>query len=160
MTSATDAAGDVTPGFVDILALGADGLPGSLNLSMTLAADVPPGSPVVGQLAYSFDLDIDGDGTADYTATLALVPGGGFGPTLLDKRTGSKLAGPDFPGTANVAGRTITLTVRFEALGCPSTVGVRGASQQMRAGTTAGDQVPDSPGSWVTVTAACPPGSS
>ena len=103
---------------------------------MTLAADVPTGSPAVGQLAYSFDLDIDGDGTADYTATLALVPGGGFSPTLIDKRTGSKLSGSDFPGTANIAGATVALTVRFEALGCPSDRrgpwGVRSRRRQAR----------------------------
>jgi hypothetical protein len=145
---------------VDIVALGADGLPASLNLSMTLAAAVPPGSPAVGQLAYSFDLDTDGDGTADYTATLALIPGGGFSPTLVDKHTGSKLTGSDFPGTATISGSTIALTVRFEALGCPPTVWVRGASEQTRAGATTGDQVPDPPGVWLTVTAACPPGSS
>jgi hypothetical protein len=150
----------VTPSFVDIVALTADGQPGSLNVSMTLAAAVPTGSPAVGSLAYSFDLDTDGDGTADYTATLGLLPGGGFSPTLVDKHTGSKLTGSDFPGTATVTGATIALTVRFEALGCPPTVAVRGASQQVRAGATAGDQVPDAPDAWVTVTAACPPSSS
>ena len=158
--STTDPAGDVTPGFIDIVTLSADGQPGSLNLSMTLADGVPTGSPAVGSLAYSFDLDTDGDGTADYTATLALVPGGGFSPTLIDKHAGSKLTGSDFPGTATVAGATIALTVRFEALGCPSAVGVRGASQQTKAGATTGDQVPDAPDVWVIVTGACPPSSS
>jgi hypothetical protein len=65
-----------------------------------------------------------------------------------------------FPGTADLAGRTITLTVRFEALGCPTTVGVRASSKQTKGGTTVSDQAPDAAGSWVRVTAACPPSAS
>ncbi|HEV8402636.1 MAG TPA: hypothetical protein VGQ31_06340 [Candidatus Limnocylindrales bacterium] len=157
---ANDAAGDVTPGFVDIVRLGADGRAGSLELTMDLAADVPAGTPLVGSLAYTFDLDTDGDGSADVTAALTLAPGGGYTPSLVDARTGAPVVAGAFPGTANLAGRTITMSVRFEALGCPASVGVRASSKQTRAGTTVTDQAPDAAGSWIVVTAACPPSAS
>ncbi|HEY4189415.1 MAG TPA: hypothetical protein VGM28_03260, partial [Candidatus Limnocylindrales bacterium] len=111
-------------------------------------------------LAYAFELDTDGDGIADMTASLTLLPGGGFSPTLVDARTGAPVAGATFPGTADLAGRTITLTVRLEALGCPPNVGVRATSKQTRAGTTVMDEAPDAAGSWIVVTAACPPSAS
>jgi hypothetical protein len=158
--TADDVAGDVTPGFVDIVRIAADGRAGSLDLTMDLAADVPAGTPLVGSLAYSFDLDTDGDGVADITAALTLAPGGGYTPSLVDARTGAPVVTGAFPGTANLAGRTITMTVGFEALGCPPNVGVRARSKQTRAGTTVTDQAPDAPGSWVRVTAACPPSAS
>ena len=155
--TADDKAGDVTPGFVDIVRIGADGRASSLDLTIDLAADVPTGTPLVGELAYAFDLDTNGDGVADMTAALTLQPGGGFTPSLLDARSGAPVGGPAFPGTANVAGRTITMTVRFEALGCPATVGVRASSKQTKGGTTVTDQAPDAAGSWIRVTAACAP---
>ena len=158
--SARDPAGDVTPTFLDITRLGVDANATSLLLSLDLAAEVPPGSPNVGSLAYEFALDIDGDGTADQTVTLAQLPGGGFSPTLTDARTGARLTGPSFPGTADLGGRAISMTVTLTALGCPPVIGVRATSRQTKAGVTVTDQAPDPAGSWVSVTTGCSPASS
>ena len=150
-----DGTGDVTPGYLDIVAMRAQAASGSLELGLDLAAAVPPGSPGVGQLAYAFQLDVDGDGEWDYTATLKLVPGGGFQPGLARRSSGQPLEGPSFPGTANLAGSTISLTLRLDAIGCPATVGIRATSQQRKGGTTAGDEVPDASGAWIQVPTGC-----
>lgn len=158
--STDDPAGDVTPSFLDITRLGVDANATSLLLSLDLAAEVPPGSPNVGSLAYEFALDIDGDGTADQTVSLAQLPGGGFSPTLTDARSGARLTGSSFPGTADLGGRAISMTVTLTALGCPPVIGVRATSRQTKAGVTVTDQAPDAAGSWVSVTTACRPAGS
>jgi hypothetical protein len=155
-----DGAGDVTPSFLDIVAMRASADSGSLTLGLDLAAAVPAGSPTVGQLAYLFYLDVDSDGAWDYTAALTLVPEGGFRPSLLGRGSTPPLEGPAFPGTANLAGSTISLTLRLDAIGCPSSVGVRAASQQTKAGATAGDQIPDAPEAWTPVETGCQPAGS
>lgn len=153
--SAGDPGGDVTPGFLDITRLGVDANATSLLLSLDLAAEVPPGSPSIGSLAYEFELDVDGDGAADHTVTLALLPGGGFSPTLTDSATAGRLTGSSFPGTADLAGRAISMTVTLTALGCPPSIGVRAMSRQTKAGVTLSDHAPDAAGSWVKVTTGC-----
>ena len=156
---ATDAAGDVTPSYLDIVALraGAEAGSGTLTLGLDLAGAVPPGSPAVGQLAYVFSLDVDGDGVSDHTATLKLVPEGGFRPSLVARTGGSPREGPDYPGTADLTGSTVSLTLRLDAIGCPARVGVRAASQQTKAGVTAGDAVPDASDGWIAVSTDCQP---
>jgi hypothetical protein len=150
-----DGTGEVTPGYLDIVRMRVQAVPEVLTLSLDLAAAVPTGSPEVGQLAYMFYLDVDADGVWDYSATLSLVPESGFRPTLTDRRTGQRSGGPDYPGTATLADRSLSLTVQLEALGCPATVRVRGASEQTKGGAKAGDQVPDATGEWIAVTTRC-----
>lgn len=157
VNTAADGSGDATPAYLDISRLRVEATGGLLTLVLDLAAAVPPGSPEVGQLAYVFSLDVDGDGAWDHTATLRLVPEGGFRPTLVDRRSGVRLEGAAYPGTANLAGRSVTLTVPFAALGCPPIVGVRAASEQTKGGTTTGDTVPDAETEWIQVSSGCPP---
>jgi hypothetical protein len=155
-----DRAGDMTPGYLDIVAMRVDAASASLDLALDLAAAVPPGSPSVGQLAYMFYLDIDGDRAWDVTVALKLVPEGGFRPSFIDRRSGRTLEGPQYPGAASLTGSTVSLTLRLEAIGCPPMVGVRAASQQTKGGSTAGDEAPDATGAWVEVATGCGPAAS
>lgn len=151
-----DGSGDATPAYLDISRLRVEAASGQLTLALDLAGAVPTGSPTVGQLAYVFSLDVDGDGAWDYTATLQLVPGGGFQPSLVDRRTGDRLEGAAYPGTANLAGRSITLTLPLDALACPAILQVRAASEQTKGGTKTGDTVPDAATEWISVSTGCP----
>jgi len=155
-----DGSGDVTPSYLDIVAMRAGAESGSLTLALDLAGAVPAGNPSVGQLAYVFYVDVDGDGAWDYTATFKLVPEGGYRPSLATRAGGAGREGPDFPGTAALAGSTVSLTLRLDAIGCPASVGVRAASQQTKAGATAGDTVPDASDAWIPVTTDCQPAGS
>ncbi len=153
-----DPSADAAPGFIDIVRLGVESSGGSIALSMSMAAAVPAGSPAVGQLAYRFYLDLDGDGAWDRMAALEALAGGGFVPVLVDRHTGKRLQAQDFPGVVDLAGPVISLTVRLDALGCPSAVGVRGSAEQTRGGTTVRDEVPDSADVWTRVETDCPSG--
>lgn len=153
----TDGSGDVTPDYLDITTLRAGSASGLLTLSMDLAEAVPTGTPGVGLVAYSFSLDVDGDGNEGYSAALKLVPGGGFQPSLTNRRSGTVLEGSAYPGTATLAGRTITLTVRLDALACPPTIRVHAQSEGTQAGTTVSDRVPDSETAWIAVSTGCQP---
>jgi hypothetical protein len=155
-TSVTvDGSGDATPGYLDIVNLRIDAVPPHLTLSLDLFDPIPTGSPSVGELAYVFYLDVDGDGTWDWSAGLTLVPGGGFRPSLVEQSSGRRLEAAAFPGTANMAGRTLTMTIPLGAIGCPATVGVKAASQRTQGGTTSGDTVPDAASAWVPVETGC-----
>ncbi|MEP6638174.1 MAG: hypothetical protein ABJC39_02395 [Chloroflexota bacterium] len=154
-----DGSGEVTPDYLDISALRVGSTSGQLTLSMDLAGAVPPGVPRVGLLAYTFSLDVDDDGAEDYVAALKLVPEGGFRPSLTDRRSGAILEGPGYPGAANLAGRTITLTIPVDALGCPPTVRVRAGSEGTTGGTTVRDRVPDAETAWIAVSTGCQPAS-
>lgn len=147
---------DASPGFIDIVELEVGAVEGSISLSMSLAASVPPATPVVGKLAFRFYLDVDGDGAWDRQATLESVPGGGFVPTLVDRGSGGRLAGPAYPGTASLAGRRITLTVRLDHLGCPAVIGVRATAEQTRAGGTVREEAPEPAEAWSRVETGCP----
>ncbi|MEA2654489.1 MAG: hypothetical protein QOI37_1716 [Chloroflexota bacterium] len=151
-----DTSGDATPAYLDIAGLRVDAASAQLTLALDLGAAVPPGSPDVGQLAYVFSLDVDGDGTADYTATFELIPGGPYRPVLVDTRSGKRLEGAAYPGTASLAGQTVTLTLPLDSLGCPSAIGVRGASERTKGGVKSGDTVPDGATDWIQVTTGCP----
>jgi hypothetical protein len=153
---ATDPVADATPGYVDIVRIQGEGRGGVLTLTMSLAADVPTGSPAVGQLAYRFAIDANGDGTWDHMAALELAAGGGFVPVFLDRASGVRSAGPgSYPGTAYIAGRVITLTVPLAALSCPPVVGIQGAAEQVKGGLTVRDQVPDDITAWVRIQTGC-----
>lgn len=126
----------------------------SVALEMVLAASVPPGSPVVGMAKYRFLIDGDGDREWDWSAALELRPGGGYVPVLSDRAGGQRQEGPAFPGTANLAGSVITMSVRFDALGCPPALAVRGRAEETRSSATiSGESPPD--GSWVTLETTC-----
>jgi hypothetical protein len=148
----------VTPGFVDIVRLQVEPGQDSISLSMSLAAAVPAGTPIVGLLAYRFYLDTDSDGTWDQMAALEAVPGGGFVPVLVDRRTGGRREGGQFPGTANLAGQHISMTVRLLDLGCPPVLGVRGVAEQTKGGATTRDEVPDAASEWIRVQTDCKAG--
>lgn len=152
---ATDPVADATPGYVDIVRIQGEGSGGVLTLTMSLAADVPTGSPAVGQLAYRFSIDANGDGTWDHMAAFELAAGGGFVPVFLDRASGVRSAGPSYPGTAYIAGRVITLTVPLAALSCPPVVGIQGTAEQLKGGSTVRDQVPDDITAWVRVQTGC-----
>ena len=154
--SATDPAGDVRPGYIDITRMNAGAASGALALGLDLADTVPPGSPAVGQVAYVFYLDVDGDGAWDYTVTLGLLPGGGYQPSFVDRTSSKKLEGAAFPGTAQLEGQHVSLTVRLDAMGCPATIAVQGAATQTKGGVRAGDAVPDATDQWVMTQTGCP----
>jgi hypothetical protein len=155
VNATADRAGDASPGYLDISQLRIGAASGQLTLGLDLAAAVPTGSPSVGLLAYTFSIDVDGDGAWDYRATLSLVPEGGFRPSLANRRTGQTLEGSAYPGTANMAGQSITLTVPLATLGCPPVVHVRAASERTQGGTTSGDTAPDASADWVLVSTGC-----
>jgi hypothetical protein len=151
-----DPSGDATPDYLDIVRLHADAASGDLTLGLDLAGAVPPGSPAVGQLAYTYSIDVDGDGTPDFTVALTLLPGGGFQPSLTDLRTGARLDGSAYPGSATTAGRNITITLRLDAIGCPPSLHLRAASVQTKGGVKSGDSVPDASTDWIKVATDCP----
>lgn len=150
-----DPSADTTPGYIDIVRLQGSTSGRVLTLTMTLAADVPPGSPVIGMLAYQVLLDADGDGAWDHMAGLESVPGGGLVPVFADRSSGVRLKGPSYPGTANLSGRVITLTVPLAALSCPTVIGVRGRTERVMGGSTVVDEVPDMPAEWIKVQTDC-----
>jgi hypothetical protein len=152
---ATDPVADATPGYVDIVRIQGEGRGGVLTLTMSLAADVPTGSPAVGQLAYRFSIDANGDGTWDHMAGLELAAGGGFVPVFLDRASGVRSTGPSYPGTADITGRVITLTVPLAALSCPPVIGIQGAAEQVKGGSTVRDQVPDGITAWLRIQTGC-----
>jgi hypothetical protein len=149
-----DGSSDVTPAFLDIVRLEASAADGSLNLGMTLADSAPTGSPLVGVLAYRFYLDTDDDGAWNWVVALDLVPGGGYVPSIAD-RAGSRESGPAFPGTVNLSGGRISMTVPLDALGCPSVIGVRAMAEQTKSSATVRDEAPDRPDQWSRVQTGC-----
>jgi hypothetical protein len=128
--------------FLDIVGLRARAAGDQLMLDLALAGDVPTGSPSVGVVAYWFNLDTDRDDRADYRVGLQWEPGGGFVPVFESMAPRRRLVGPAFPGTATFAGSRIAVAVTLDALGCPSTVGVRGRAEQTRTGETLGTDEP------------------
>jgi hypothetical protein len=138
-----DPRGDASPDYVDLVELRAGVLAGQLELALRVAAPPPASSVAAGVLTYAFALDLNGDGQADRSAELALVPEGGFRPVLIDLATGSRLEGAQFPGTAGLTGADVTLSVSLDALACPASIGVRGSSHRTQGGDTIGDDVPD-----------------
>ena len=143
------------PAFIVIRRLDVHAEGGTLRLTLALGAAVPAGTPPVGMLAYRFLLDTDDDGAWDRSASLELRPGGGFTPVLLDRRTGKRQEGAGYPGTANVAGSDVDLTLPLEALGCPTTIGVRGMTEQTVSSVIRSDAAPG-PQQWTRIDVACP----
>jgi hypothetical protein len=152
----TDPSSDATTGFTDIVRLQAEPIQGSISLMLSLAAPVPPGTPAVGQLAYRFYLDTDGDGTWDDMAALEAVPGGGFVPVLVDRLTGRRREGAEYPGTAALSGQLVSMTVRLADIGCPPVIRVRAVAEQTIGGAATRDEVPDGVNDWLPVDTGCP----
>ena len=146
---------DATPGYVDIVRLQGSGERGTLTLTMTLADDVPAGFPDVGLLAYRFYVDADGDGSWDHMAGLELAPGGGFVPVFVDRASGARSEGPRYPGSANLAGRVISMTVPLTAMGCPPVIGLRGRTEWVKGGSSVVDNVPNLATSWLQIQTGC-----
>lgn len=141
------------PSFIAIRDAAATSADGILSLSLSLVAAVPPGGPTVGILGYRFLLDTNDDGAWDHIVALELKAGGGFVPVLLD-RSGTRLEGPAYPGTANLAGSRISMSVSVEALGCPAMVGFRAVAEQTRNASTVVDEAPG-PNDWSRVETSC-----
>jgi len=150
-----DQTADATPGYIDIVRMQGTGDGAVLTLTMTLADGVPTGSPTVGQLAYRFYLDTGGDGAWDHMVALELVAGGGFVPVLLDRASGVRSEGPRYPGTTNLAGPVISMTIPLAAVSCPPVIGVQGVTERTKGGSTAGDRAPDAASSWLRIQTGC-----
>jgi hypothetical protein len=144
----------VTPAFITIREFTATSGGGWLTVSISLAANVPPGTPLVGQLAYRFLLDTNEDGDWDKAAALELTPGGGYVSALVDRSTMTRLEGPRFPGTASLAGSRITLAVELKALACPAVIGIRALAEQTKDATTLADAAPGRD-DWTIVETGC-----
>jgi hypothetical protein len=119
---------------------------------------VPTAALLVGNVAYRFYLDMDGDGTWDHMAALEAVPGSGFVPVLVDRLPGRKREGSEFPGTANVSGHIVSMTVRVADIGCPPLIRVRALAEATTAGSTSRDEVPEAATDWIRVETGCPVG--
>jgi hypothetical protein len=148
--------GGGVPPYLDIIGLRARTSDDRLLLDLTLAGDLPTGSPGVGVVAYRFNLDTNGDDQPDYRVGLEWAPGGGYVPVLESIVPPKRLIGPAFPGTASFAGSRIAVTVTLDALGCPSTIGVRGRAEQTRGGATVADDEPGRAAQPTIVTTDCP----
>ena len=120
-----------------------------------LAAAIPASTVTVGTVRYDFGLDTQGDGVADFVASLENLPEGGYRPVLTESATGRRLEGPDFPGKAASNGGEVTLTLDLAAINCPKTVAIRASSSRTRAGVTAGDEAPDAGSATVSLSTGC-----
>ena len=118
-----DGAGDVTPAYLDIVSFArhrrqrvADpGVGPGGRRPRGLAGGRTAGLPVLHRR--------ERRRSVDYTAALKLVPEGGFRPSLVGRGSTPPLEGAAYPGTANLAGSTISLTLRLDAIGCPRASG-------------------------------------
>ncbi len=129
-----------TPAYIDIRSLEAVADGATLRLTLTLAGALPAVTdPDVERLLYSVFLHPDGDAVPErddpgvgvgYTVTLHSRGALGYLPGIRDwtypEAYGDQFPverlGPDFPGTAEVAGDTIVLTVPLDALRNPHVI--------------------------------------
>jgi LysM repeat protein len=123
-----------TPGYADITRASAELLDDRrIRIDLTLV-NAPPArmDPAVETVRYVVVVDIDADGQPDYRLLYANDVEGtaGFATALLDRRTGKVRTGGDFPGQVSVSGRTVSFTVRRQALGSPRTFAVAVAVQR------------------------------
>jgi LysM repeat protein len=132
-----DAAGQLvaTQGYADITGLSAELLDDKrLRIALQLV-HAPPDrmDPDVEAARYIVVIDIDGDGQPDYRLLYANDVEGltGFSGALLDRRSGDVRQGTDFPGQVATSGRTITFTVRRQALGSPRTFAIAASVERV-----------------------------
>lgn len=129
-----------TPAYIDIRSLEAVADGATLRLTLTLAGALPAETdPDVERLRYSVFLHTDGDAVperddpavgAGYTVTLHSRGALGYQPGIRDWKSPDagpgrlpvERLGPDFPGTADVAGDTIVLTIPLAALRNPHVI--------------------------------------
>ncbi|MCJ7709744.1 MAG: hypothetical protein MUQ32_02835 [Chloroflexi bacterium] len=124
-----------TPAYIDIRSLVAVADGATLRLTLTLAGALPAATdPDVERLLYWVAIHTDGDAIPErddlnvgvgYTARLHSRGALGYQPGIRDWRGSDfpdELLGPDFPGTADVAGDTIVLTVPLAALRNPHVI--------------------------------------
>jgi hypothetical protein len=152
-----DPSGDVTPASIDIVMIRLEPTTDSISLTMSLAATVPTGDPRAGGLAYRFYLDTDGDSTWDYMAALESAPNGDFVPVLVDRLPGRKREGATYPGTVNVSGQVVAMTVPLADIGCPARIAVRATAERTAAGSTSRDEAPEAATDWIRIDTGCPP---
>ncbi len=153
---AADPSADVTPASIDIVRIRVELAQDRIALTMTLAAVIPTDDPLAGLLAYRFYLDTDGDATWDHMAALEAAPTGGFVPVLVDRLPGRKREGDRYPGTANVSGQVVSMTVPLADMGCPARIAVRASAEHTEAGLTSRDEVPAAATEWLRVETGCP----
>jgi LysM repeat protein len=127
---AVDSGGELvaTPGYADITRASAELVDDRrIRFELTLV-NAPPArmDPSVETVRYVVVVDVDSDGQPDYRVLYAndLEDVSGFAAALLDRRSGKVRSGADFPGQVSVQGRRVSLTVRRQALGSPSTFAV------------------------------------
>jgi hypothetical protein len=129
-----------TPAYVDIRSLEAVADGATLRLTLTLAGALPAATdPDVERLRYVVFLHTDGNAVPErdevlvgvgYTVALYSRGALGYQPGIRDwsspdagpGRVPVEHLGPDFPGTADVAGDTIVLTVPLDALRNPHVI--------------------------------------
>jgi len=128
-----------TPAYIDIRFLEAVADGATLRLTLTLAGELPAAPDPDVEARYSVLLHTDGDAVPErddpgvgvgYTVALHSRGALGYVPGLRDWSApdagpGSlpvERLGPDFPGTADVAGDTIVLTVPLDALRDPHVI--------------------------------------
>jgi len=149
-----------TPAYIDIRFLEAVADGATLRLTLTLAGELPAApDPEVERLLYSVFLHTDGDAVPErdepgvgvgYTVALHSRGALGYVPGLRDWSAPDagpghlpvEHLGPDFPGTADVAGDTIVLTVPLDALRDPHVIRV--GAWTARGWGEASDTLPDS----------------
>lgn len=155
-----------TPAYIDIRSLEAVADGATLRLTLTLAGALPKATdPEIAGLRYYVFLHTDGAAVPErdspavgigYTVALhsrgalGYVPGirDWSGPEAAPGRLPVERLGPDFPGTADVAGDTIVLTVPLDALGSPHVIRIGAwATRILRVGGgrwgDPGDLLPD-----------------
>lgn len=151
-----------TPAYIDIRTLMAVADGTTLRLTLTLAGVLPAApSPTIERLFYMVALHTDGDAVRErddprvgigYSVRLMNEVGGDYEPELVDWSGSDPIyhRGSSFPGTADVAGDTVVLTVPLAALGDPYVIRVGAWTMRQDPAhgrlTNAEDFLPDSGG--------------
>lgn len=133
--------------YIDIVVVGGSleapqvGFPnGSLDLQMELLTDAPKRDPNV---SYQWALDVDGNGFADYEVHLEGRGNGAYFPLIWDGVGTPTLMGDAFPGTFDVIGNYLDMSVPFETIGWPPTVSVRATTEKLELRTSTDDTAPE-----------------
>jgi len=116
-----DTDGSSTPGqaYADIVGFSARLRASDVLIEIRLLGTPPPLDPAAEQLAFTVNVDTDGDGRPDDTLLVSnRLPGGAaYAASLSDRATGEQLTGAAFPGTLEVAALRVQVTVPLASLG-------------------------------------------
>lgn len=163
------------PAYIDVRELVAASDGTTLQLTLTVAEALPRPAPrETERLSYNFEVftgdPVSPENAQDmnrvrYTIAVASGPMGeglpaAYHPGIYDFTRGPDPVfhfGPQFPGTLDVTGDTITLTVALSALGDPDElwIAIRTVSTlstpEGEAISSTGDAAPDAEGTWMTL---------